>query len=189
MGKYTITITPEASDGTGSAGQPSLTLHIDADTSEPRVTGVAVHSNAPEGLTATNFPHIDLTAIARALATRTTSAATESQLTLFASRPDTASIARKSTTDSARKPLPRTDDRKPKDTDSVAVESSGSINESNERAYRRMPDPHEVREKFRSIGTVTGLAKHYNVPRHTAQGWVGRLRKLDSSTSATPTGM
>jgi hypothetical protein len=26
------------------------------------------------------------------------------------------------------------------------------------------------------VGTVAGVAAHYDVPRYTAQGWVGRLR-------------
>ncbi|MFS8478165.1 MAG: hypothetical protein FWJ93_04195 [Micromonosporaceae bacterium] len=43
------------------------------------------------------------------------------------------------------------------------------------RAYRRMPE--DIVAVFRRTGSVTATARHYGVPRHTAQGWVGRLRK------------
>lgn len=43
------------------------------------------------------------------------------------------------------------------------------------RAYRRMPD--DVVEVFRQAGGATALANHYGVPRHTAQGWLRRLRQ------------
>jgi hypothetical protein len=42
------------------------------------------------------------------------------------------------------------------------------------RVYRRTPD--DLAEVFAQVETVAGVAAHYQVPRHTAQGWVGRLR-------------
>jgi len=46
-----------------------------------------------------------------------------------------------------------------------------------ERAYRRMPDPEVVLAAYRKVGTVSGLAGHFGVPRHTIQGWARRLRR------------
>jgi hypothetical protein len=46
----------------------------------------------------------------------------------------------------------------------------------NERAYRRMPPPEDVLDAYRQVGTVSGLADHFGVPRHTVQGWARRLR-------------
>jgi hypothetical protein len=46
----------------------------------------------------------------------------------------------------------------------------------NERAYRRMPAPEDVLAAYRQVGTVSGLADHFGVPRHTVQGWARRLR-------------
>lgn len=43
------------------------------------------------------------------------------------------------------------------------------------RAYRRMPD--DIAAVFAETGGVTAVARHYGVPRHTAQGWIGRLRR------------
>jgi hypothetical protein len=44
------------------------------------------------------------------------------------------------------------------------------------RAYRRMPEPDEVLVAYREVGGTTALARHYGVPRHTATGWLRRLR-------------
>jgi len=45
-----------------------------------------------------------------------------------------------------------------------------------ERAYRRMPDPSEVMKAYEEVGTVSGLAEHFGVPRHTVNHWARRLR-------------
>jgi hypothetical protein len=42
------------------------------------------------------------------------------------------------------------------------------------RVYRRTPD--DLAAVFEQVETVAGVAAHYQVPRHTAQGWVSRLR-------------
>jgi hypothetical protein len=39
-----------------------------------------------------------------------------------------------------------------------------------------MPDASEVLAAYQRIGTITGLAEHYDVPRHTATAWARRLR-------------
>jgi hypothetical protein len=46
---------------------------------------------------------------------------------------------------------------------------------SGARAYRRMPD--DLAATYAKSGSVTAVARHYGVPRHTAQGWIGRLRR------------
>jgi hypothetical protein len=46
-----------------------------------------------------------------------------------------------------------------------------------DRAYRRMPDPAELKATYLRSRTITGVAEHYGVPTHTAQGWVSRLRR------------
>jgi hypothetical protein len=54
---------------------------------------------------------------------------------------------------------------------------------SGRRAYRRMPEPGDVLAAYREVGGTTALARHYGVPRHTATGWLRRLRNqgmLDS---------
>lgn len=45
-----------------------------------------------------------------------------------------------------------------------------------ERAYRRMPEPAVVMKAYERIGTITGLAEHFEVPQHTVTHWARRLR-------------
>jgi hypothetical protein len=49
--------------------------------------------------------------------------------------------------------------------------------EGRERVYRRMPPAEEVMAAYQQVGSVSGLADHFNVPRHTVQGWARQLRK------------
>jgi transposase-like protein len=39
-----------------------------------------------------------------------------------------------------------------------------------------MPPADQVMAAYQQIGTVTGLAEHFDVPRHTVSGWARRLR-------------
>jgi len=48
--------------------------------------------------------------------------------------------------------------------------------DNHERAYRRMPDPALVMKAYERIGTITGLAEHFDVPQHTVTHWARRLR-------------
>lgn len=45
-----------------------------------------------------------------------------------------------------------------------------------ERVYRRMPPANEVLAAYKKVGTVSGLAGYFDVPRHTVQGWARRMR-------------
>jgi hypothetical protein len=36
----------------------------------------------------------------------------------------------------------------------------------------------DLRAAFERVGTITALAAHDDVPRHTAQGWMSRLRTM-----------
>jgi transposase-like protein len=40
-----------------------------------------------------------------------------------------------------------------------------------------MPPAEEVMAAYQRIGSVSGLADHFDVPRHTVQGWARQLRK------------
>jgi hypothetical protein len=53
--------------------------------------------------------------------------------------------------------------------------SAGSGAPVPKRAYRRMPD--DLLKVYEQTNSVTAVASHYNVPRHTAQGWIDRLRR------------
>jgi transposase len=40
-----------------------------------------------------------------------------------------------------------------------------------------MPEASDVLAAYQQVGSVSGLADHYGVPRHTVQGWARRLRR------------
>ncbi|TYC20825.1 hypothetical protein FXF52_29265 [Micromonospora sp. MP36] len=42
------------------------------------------------------------------------------------------------------------------------------------RVYRRSPD--DLESVYQQAGSAAAVADHYNVPRHTAQGWIRTLR-------------
>jgi hypothetical protein len=50
------------------------------------------------------------------------------------------------------------------------------------RAYRRMPDAGEVVAVWRKGRKVMAVAEHFGVPRHTANGWLRRLRSQGAIT-------
>jgi hypothetical protein len=60
---------------------------------------------------------------------------------------------------------------------SAGAASNGRTAAGEARAYRRMPDQSELIDAYRQASSVTGLAEQYGVPRHTMNGWLGRLRQ------------
>jgi len=173
MSKYVITITPDPAKATSS----QTTVRVDLSSGQPRVQELLVRSGNDKGLATADLPAIDLGMLIRALS----GGPGASALTTAASTPDTTSDVSggrrngRKTTKKAAAPRSRARvaSRESKGRGRrAAVADSGS-----ERAYRRMPEPDEVLSIYQQTGTITGLAEHYGVPRHTAQGWAGRLRR------------
>ncbi|WP_328416690.1 hypothetical protein OG470_27170 [Micromonospora sp. NBC_00389] len=53
------------------------------------------------------------------------------------------------------------------------------------RAYRRAPDPADLEAVYEQVGTISRVAEHFDVPVHTAQGWISRMRrKHDTEVNA-----
>ncbi|TDB69713.1 hypothetical protein E1182_29200 [Micromonospora sp. KC721] len=59
--------------------------------------------------------------------------------------------------------------------------AKGEASPGTGRVYRRSPD--DLESVYQQAGSPAALADHYNVPRHTAQGWIRTLRRRQ----ATPT--
>jgi hypothetical protein len=53
--------------------------------------------------------------------------------------------------------------------------ASGATSGGTGRAYRRMPD--DFAAVYQQAGSASVVAGHYQVPRHTANGWIRRLRE------------
>jgi len=54
--------------------------------------------------------------------------------------------------------------------------SAAQTKVTGQRPYRRMPDPDTIMKAYRKVGTVSGLADRFDVPRHTVNHWAWRLR-------------
>jgi hypothetical protein len=51
----------------------------------------------------------------------------------------------------------------------------GAAGGTERRAYRRMPD--DFAAVYRQVSSPAAVADHYQVPRHTVNGWIRRLRE------------
>jgi hypothetical protein len=51
------------------------------------------------------------------------------------------------------------------------------------RVYRRMPE--DITAVYQQAGTAAAIADHYGVPRHTAQGWIRRMKATNTTTTTT----
>ncbi|MEU7632953.1 hypothetical protein AB0C34_23725 [Nocardia sp. NPDC049220] len=177
MGNYTVVITPDpVGDERDSSDVPHLTIRIAATASDTsRVTDIGINTTAPAGLTSQNVLGIDIEAIVTALARRFTPsgfhAASAGPPASASERNSEQMVLERTSAPAVGNPAPG-----PSVTDSKG-----------ERAYRRMPDISELRATYKQLGTVAAVAKHYGVPRHTAQGWMGRLRRLDQPVEAGST--
>ena len=47
--------------------------------------------------------------------------------------------------------------------------------------YRRTPE--DITAVYQQAGTAAAIADHYGVPRHTAQGWIRRMKATNTTTT------
>jgi hypothetical protein len=133
----------------GSSGAHT-TIQVDTAGGQPRVTEVHIRATGTDGLSAQQLPVLDLVALLSALGPAGSPALPV-----------------------APEPV----------RESAAVRSRRSRKKAAEpekkgRAYRKMPDQDEVVAAWGETGKVSALAEHFGVPRHTATGWLRRLRTL-----------
>ena len=172
MSSYTITITPD------DTTRASTTLRVDVSEDAARITELLVRAGSATGLAAHQLPAVDLDLLLRAITPGGSPAAL---------RPSTRSVASAESASAAESPAPsrRTTSRRrggkaagkseaPAKAARTARTSAKKASSGGERAYRRAPG--DLVEVFQELGGVTAVARHYGVPRHTAQSWVRRLR-------------
>ncbi|WP_216918032.1 hypothetical protein [Nocardia noduli] len=173
MVDYTLAITPsEAFDGAPSSQLPCLTIDVNASSAHPTVTRIAITASGPAGIRGDDVRSFDMEAIVAALSAhflRKTPRGDHADPAFFS--PPTHDTT---TLEEQRIPTP--------------VPETELASEQASRSYRKMPDADELSELYEQLGTVTAVAKHYGVPRHSAQGWMGRLRKLQQQSETTPAG-
>ncbi|MEH1123207.1 hypothetical protein [Micromonospora sp. CPCC 206061] len=196
MNRYVITITAD-NDGAAGPGVSHTTIRIDTSSGQARITEVTISAPSGGGLAPTDLPAMDLNLLVRALTAAEPRAVnrgqSQQQRRAAGAEPDGAAPAPsapprvpESTAPSSRsrvrqpssgRAAARTS-RTVKSTASGATRTRAATAGSGVRAYRRMPAPEQVMDVYREAGTITGVAEHFEVPRHTAAGWARRLRAL-----------
>jgi hypothetical protein len=187
---YTITITPTNDD----AGAQT-TIQVDTASGSARITELTVRAADGGGLSPHELAAVNLDALIAALSPTAASAPAAIAAGVRAVQPDivaeadagvsepspqpaaaeaapASGRARKSARKSAAKKAPSRSRQAKAEKAAAAPSSTGR------RAYRRMPEPSEVLDAYRQVGGTTALARHFGVPRHTATGWLRRLRSM-----------
>jgi hypothetical protein len=174
MNGYTVTITPS-----GNRAGPRTTIRVDTTAGTPRVTDVSVRASHGNGLSPQQLPAIDLAALITAVAppaANAGSAATTPTRQAAAAAGDRSRARpnrRKTTADRPATGRATTTRGRRRAAGATTV---GEPNAA--RAYRRMPDTDTVVAAWHQTGSASALAEHFDVPRHTANGWLRRLRNL-----------
>jgi hypothetical protein len=192
---YTITIAPNDDE----AG-PLTTIRVDTGSGSARITELTVRAVEGAGLSPQQLPAVNLEQLIAALApSGPTAIAASAQHTEPAPASADTSVpapaqpavvpepsapaARVGRSARAKKAGRKAPAKKaPARTRQAGAEKSAG-QASGRRAYRRMPDAGDVLTAYREVGGTTALARHFGVPRHTATGWLRRLRSqgmLDS---------
>jgi hypothetical protein len=161
---YTITITPDDDSAT--------TTRLRLDTSGDQVVLTDLHLHASDGLSTGQLPAIDYGLLLRAIATSTpTPLSVQAGAPAAAAQPATGGRARRAGAARKAAPAAKKSARAAKRTaKATAARTTGGTG----RAYRRMPE--DFAAVYQRAGSAAAVAEHYRVPRHTANGWIRRLR-------------
>jgi hypothetical protein len=182
---FTITITP-SDDPTAQTS-----IHVDTAPGSARITELTVRSADGGSLPSNYLAGVDLQALIAALplpASGASSPASSAPAAALAARaPVTTGTGRRAAPDTGRdRPRARTTGRKNAAANTASRARQGTVAAraavrqpaAGRRAYRRMPEAREVLDAYRAVGGTTALAQHFDVPRHTASGWLRRLRSM-----------
>jgi len=177
MSGYTVTITPS-----GDQSGPQTTVQVDTTSGAARVTELTVKAGG-NGLSPQELPAIDLSLLVAALSPASAPAITAAP----APAPAAAAAAPAGRTRQARSRRARKAAEPPAKATRGRRRAAASAAEAPKagRAYRRMPAVEEVVAAWNESHSATALAAHFDVPRHTAQGWLRRLRSMGAVESAS----
>ncbi|MEU8108498.1 hypothetical protein AB0C18_32800 [Nonomuraea muscovyensis] len=194
MKQYSVAITQETDEGSVLKAGPQMTVRIEVVDGQAHVVEMTMRAQAGADLTSGPFPSVDLECLARAFASE---AASRAPVPVTAAQPTVSTPAAPQVpapeVPAPEVPAPQAAAPQPAVSQPVVPEPQDKEAERphrskrtvsrpktpvpGARAYRKMPDPDELQRVYGDVGSIAGVAKHYNVPAHTAQGWIGRLRK------------
>jgi hypothetical protein len=169
MSSYTITITPD------DTTRASTTLRIDVSENAARITELSVRAGAAAGLSPQQLPAVDLDLLLRAVNPATPTAIPGTITDSGAAAQPARRVRGTRATGRGRRAAAK--QAEPKAATKRGAAKAGRAAKAatgGERAYRRAPG--DLVEVFGELGGVTAVARHYGVPRYTAQSWIRRLR-------------
>jgi hypothetical protein len=174
MSEYIVTIVPVIDDE--FAGPATQTIvRIDTQAGRPAVKEFTVRAPEGSGLVTSELSYLDIESLLRAF--EPCAAADAAPRVDTAAEPEAGSAgSRRSVQPKAAAP---TSARRAAAAGRAAAD--GGVPPS--RAYRRAPDPAELEAAYAEAGSISGLAAHFDVPVHTAQGWITRARRKKALSS------
>jgi hypothetical protein len=171
MARYTITIAPDGGPGPGDA-TTSTTVRVDTSSGRAKVTELTIQGGS-DGLAPADLPMVDLDLLVRALTTGQRAPRATAQALPAGKSAGPAKRAKATTKKGAGRKATAKRSR-------VKEEAAAGAAEGR-RPYRRMPAADDVLSAYQQAGTISGLAEHFGVPRHTANSWARRLREQGHS--------
>ena len=183
VSQYIITIVPVEDDGEEITGPVAQTVvRLETGNGHPVVRELTVRAPQSAGLTG-ELPYVDFDALLRAFippqdreknrALGDTTPAVARPAVTVGPVPATTTAAAP-----APRPQPPRPARRAGEPDRLSRLKAG-------RAYRRAPDPADLEAVYEQVGTISRVAEHFDVPVHTAQGWISRMRrKHDTEVNA-----
>ena len=181
MSQYIVTIVPVADDGSTFTGPVAQTIvRIETNGGRPTLKEFIIRADDNTAPT-DELPYVDFELLLRAfieptdgrpraasVAAPTTAAQPSSQPS-----PQPAAVTAPAASRRPARPRPRT-----ANTARAKALTAG-------RAYRRAPEADELEAVYEQLGTINSVAAHFDVPVHTAQGWISRMRRKSAALSAT----
>jgi hypothetical protein len=186
MSQYIITIVPvEDDDFTGPATQ--ITVKVETSGGRPAVTELTMRAPVGAGLGSGELPNVDFETLLSAFLPRDARPAarevareairearaegrSDSREAPSESRSEGRAIRAEAATAKAAKKAPARSTNAKRTGTKVTHLPAG-------RAYRKAPEIDELEAAYAETGTISGVAEHFGVPVHTAQGWISRLRR------------
>ncbi len=177
MSQYIITIVPVVDgDFAGPVGQTMV--RVDLAGGQPSVVEVTVR--AAEGASlGHNMPYVDFERLMSAFIPAPDEANTSQPAPAPAPAPVTHARAAAQTRGSA-KPA-RSRKAQPRRSAASAAEKVSHLRTG--RVYRRAPSAADLEAAYVKTGSINGVAEHFGVPVHTAQGWISRMRRKTVDTT------
>lgn len=162
MSTYNITITPQDDPRI----QTTVSVEVEGSGRAVRVTEMTVRAVQGAGLPGARLPAVDVELLLRAILPPVGEDEPPARTGRRGRVPAGKAVRAKRAT---------AERRGSKRTSAAATRRGEKASTGDMRAYRRMPE--DLADRYQELSSITALATHYGVPRHTAQGWMNRLRK------------